>query len=122
VAAFATRLAGAGLLAAPGVFGALVSPRTFLVVLLLGPLATVIALQLAVIASPRASDPRTALQIGTLVILPVVGVLVAQGTGLFWLTVPLILIVAAVLAAAWMALALVGVAVFEREQILTKWR
>jgi ABC-2 type transport system permease protein len=122
VIAFALYLAGIRLLAAPGVFGVLVSPRTFLVVLLLGPLATLIALQLAVIASSRAGDPRTAQQIGTIVILPIVGILVAQGIGLFWLTVPVILIAAGALFAAWVVLLLFGAAVFDRERILTRWK
>jgi ABC-2 type transport system permease protein len=122
VLAFALYLAGIRVLAAPGVFSALVSPRTFLVVLLLGPLATLIALQLAVIASSRAGDPRTAQQVGTIVILPVVGILIAQGVGFFWLTIPVVLIAAGALFAAWIALLLFGAAVFDRERILTKWK
>lgn len=122
VLAFALYLAGIRILAAPGVFSALVSPRTFLVVLLLGPLATLIALQLAVIASSRAGDPRTAQQVGTIVILPVVGILIAQGVGFFWLTIPVVLIAAGALFAAWIALLLFGAAVFDRERILTKWK
>jgi ABC-2 type transport system permease protein len=120
--AFALYLAGIRLLADPGVFAALVSVRTFLVVLGLGPLATLIALQLAVITSSRAGDPRTAQQIGTIEILPIVGILIAQGIGFFWLTVPVILVAAAALLAAWIVLLLFGVAVFDRERILTKWK
>ncbi len=54
--------------------------------------------------------------------LNLVAVLVAQGTGVFWLTVPMILFAAVVLTVVWVLLALFGIAVFERERILTRLR
>jgi len=113
---------GIALLGAPGVLGALVSPRTALVLLVLAPLASLIALQIVVIASSRVNDYRTAQQFGTLVVLPVVAILIAQGTGFFWLTVPMILAAAGVLLIVWILLLLFGIAIFEREQILTRWK
>ena len=113
---------GIAALGYPGVFGALATPHTALVLLVLGPLATLIGLQIVVIASSRVNDPRTAQQFGTLVVLPLVAVLVAQGTGVFWLTVPMILFAAVVLTVVWILLALFGIAVFERERILTRWK
>jgi ABC-2 type transport system permease protein len=113
---------GIAVLGAPGVFDALVSTRTALVLLVLAPLATLIALQVVVIASSRVNDYRTAQQFGTLVVLPIVGVLIAQGTGVFWLTSPVIVIAAAALLVVWILLLLFGIAIFEREQILTRWK
>jgi ABC-2 type transport system permease protein len=113
---------GIGLLGAPGVLGALLSSRTALVLLLLAPLATLIALQIVVIASSRVNDYRTAQQFGTLVVLPIVGVLIAQGTGVFWLTAPMILLAAGVFLVVWILLLLFGIAIFERERILTTWK
>jgi ABC-2 type transport system permease protein len=113
---------GIGVMGAPGVLTALVSQRTALVLLLLAPLATLIALQIVVIASSRVNDYRTAQQFGTLIVLPVVAVLIAQGTGAFWLTVPMILLACGVLLVVWILLLLFGIAIFEREQILTRWK
>jgi len=113
---------GIGLLAAPGVLAALVSARTAAVLLVLAPIATLIALQIVVIASSRVNDYRTAQQFGTLVVLPIVGVLIAQGTGVFWLTAPMILVGAGVSLVVWVLLLLFGIAIFEREQILTRWK
>jgi ABC-2 type transport system permease protein len=115
-------LGGVAAFAQPGVFGALATLQTALTLFVLGPLATLIGLQIVVIASSRARDPRTAQQFGTLIVLPLVAVLVAQGTGVFWLTVPMTLMAAVVLVVVWVLLVLFGIAIFEREQILTKWR
>jgi ABC-2 type transport system permease protein len=113
--------AGIWLLAAPGVFSAVATVRTLLLVLLVGPLTTLVAMQLAVIASSRANDPRSAQQIGVLVILPIIGLMVAQFTGLFWLTTLLVIALAAGLFCVWVILLIVGVRVFDRETILTRW-
>ncbi len=67
--------------AAPGVFTALLTPRSLAIVFLLGPLAALAALQLAVCVSSRVNDARSAQQIGALIILPIAGLLVAQLTG-----------------------------------------
>jgi ABC-2 type transport system permease protein len=105
--------------AEPGVVSALVSLRTALLVLVGGPLLTAVALQLVVLTSTRARDPRSAQQVGVLVVLPLMGLLVAQGTGVFWLTVPAILGMLVVLVVVWLALLGLSVAVFEPERMLT---
>jgi ABC-2 type transport system permease protein len=109
-------------LAAEGVLSALLTARTAAIVLLLGPLAGLLALQLAVMVSSRVNDPRSAQQIGVLVILPVVGILVAQFAGFFFLTLPVVLLIGAGLLLAWILLTALGVALFERETILTRWK
>ena len=50
---------------------------------LLGPLLTLVALLLAVIVSSRVNDPRSAQQLGALVVMPVTGAFVAQLVGQF---------------------------------------
>lgn len=115
-------LAGIHALAAAGVFEVLLSIRTLLIVLVIGPLAALVALQMAVIVSSRANDPRSAQQIGALVILPLTGLAVAQLSGSLFLTLPVILSIAAGLLVAWLGLAAFGVALFERETILTRWK
>jgi ABC-2 type transport system permease protein len=119
---FATYVAGVALLARAGVFAALLAPRPLAVVFLLGPLATLAALQLAVCASSRVNDARSAQQIGALIILPIAGLLIAQLTGNVLLTGPVILGIALVLAGVNIGLMLIGVALFDREAILTRWK
>jgi ABC-2 type transport system permease protein len=108
--------------AANGVFSVLLGPRTLGVVLLLGPLASMVALQLAICVSSRVNDARTAQQLGVFVILPIPALLLGQIFGGIELTGPLIL---------WMALGLfivnvglmwVAVRLFDRETILTRWK
>ena len=119
---FGVYLAGVALLAEPGVAWVLVTPPTLLLVLGVGPLASLVALQVGVLVSARANDPRTAQQFGALLILPLTGLFMAQMTGLVVLTVPLLLLLMAGLLVVWAFLLLLGIAVFDRETILTRWR
>jgi ABC-2 type transport system permease protein len=119
---FAVYLVGVVLLARPGVFMALLTPRSLVVVFLLAPLAALAALQLAVCVSSRVNDARSAQQIGALIILPIAGLLVAQLTGSVLLTARVILGIAVVLSAVNIGLILLGVALFDRESILTRWK
>ena len=98
------------------------TPRPLSIVFLLGPLSSLAALQLAVCVSSRVNDARSAQQIGALIILPIAGLLVAQLTGNVLLTVPRILLIALVLAGVNIVLLRVGVALFDRESILTRWK
>jgi len=119
---FGVYLAGVALLAEPGVARVLVTPRTLLLVLGVGPLASLVALQVGVLVSARANDPRTAQQFGALLILPLTALFLGQMTGIVVLTIPLMLVVMAGLTAIWGVLLAVGIAVFDRETILTRWR
>ena len=119
---FAVYLTGIGLLAEPGVLRAMLSVRTALLVCGLGPLASLVALQVGVLVSARVNDPRTAQQFGALLILPLTGLFMAQMTGIFVLTTGMMLAVLAGLAAVWVALLAGGVLLFDRETILTRWR
>ena len=89
---------------------------------MLGPLAALAALQLAVAVSSRANDARSAQQIGALVIFPIAALLVLQLTGSFQLTVPVIAFMALALAGVNVGLGLLGIALFDRESILTRWK
>lgn len=119
---FAVYLTGIGLLAEPGVLGVMITPRTLLLVFGLGPFASLVALQVGVLVSARVNDPRTAQQFGALLILPLTGLFMAQMSGIFVLTTWMMLLVIAGLAVVWVLLLMVGVALFDRETILTRWR
>jgi ABC-2 type transport system permease protein len=119
---FSLYVTGVAVFAQPGVFRALFTPRSLGIVFLLGPLAALAALQLAVCVSSRVNDARSAQQIGALVILPIAGLLVMQLTGNFMLTMPIIAFLALALTGVNAALMLTGIALFDRESILTRWK
>lgn len=108
--------------AQPGVFGVLLGARTLGIVLLLGPLAAMVALQLAVCVSSRVNDARTAQQFGIFVILPIPALLLGQLFGGVELTIPVILGIALVLLTANAGLMWVAIRLFDRETILTRWK
>jgi ABC-2 type transport system permease protein len=121
-AAVALEILGAIALAEPGVWQSLIGPRLFLMFGLLGPFVVLASLQVSVIVSSRASDPRSAQQVTALLILPVTFVFVAQMMGVFVVGPAALAIGAAGCLVLNIVLLWVGVRVFERESILTRWR
>jgi ABC-2 type transport system permease protein len=115
-------VAGIAVFAHPHVFAATATLRNALLVGFVGPAAALVALQTAIVISSRVNDPRTAQQFSVLVVLPLTAVFVAQFTGSFLLTTPVLLLVGSGLLVAWGLLTLFSVALFEREAILTRWR
>ena len=122
VGSFGLYVAGAVVFAEPGAYRVLLTGRSLAVVFALGPLAALAALQMAVCVSSRVNDARSAQQIGALIILPIAGLLVAQISGVVVLSGTIILVIALALAVANVALMLFGIAVFDRESILTRWK
>jgi ABC-2 type transport system permease protein len=113
---------GTAVAAAPGVAATLLTPEPLIVMLVISPLAALAALQLAVCMSSRANDPRSAQQMGALVILPLAAAMVLQLMGAVDLGAREFLIMTTLLAGANVVLARVSVALFDRESILTRWR
>lgn len=122
LACFGVYIAGVALFAQPGVAWALLTPASLAVVFLLGPLAALSGLQLAVCVSSRVNDARSAQQLGALIILPIGALLVLELTGGFLLTLPVIAFIALALAGVNAGLMLLGIALFDRESILTRWK
>lgn len=108
--------------APPGVIGALLTVRTAVLLALVGPLAALTALQLAIAVSSRVSDPRSAQQISAIVVMPVAVILVGQITGVFIIGTAMLLLAALGLLATWLVVAAFSVALFQRETILTRWK
>lgn len=121
-AAVALYVLGAFLLGEPGVGRAVAGPRLLMMFGLVGPLVALTALLLSVIVSSRSNDPRSAQQITGLMILPISGVFVAQLMGAFVIGPTAMLAAAAGFALVDALLFWVGVRVFARESILTRWR
>jgi len=97
-------------------------PAAWFQIFVLGPLITLLATFSGLIVSSRVNDPRLAEQIGMVVILPLLGLILAQSFGLLWLSGALLGLIALSLAGADALLAALAVALFERETILTRWR
>jgi ABC-2 type transport system permease protein len=122
LAAVAVYLGGIRAFGEPDVHRAVLNVRTGLLVLAVGPVAALVALQIAVLVSSRVNDPRTAQQFGALLILPLTALFVMQFNGALTLTTTAILVLLAALVLVWIVLVVVGVAIFEREAILTRWK
>jgi ABC-2 type transport system permease protein len=115
-------LLGIALFAHTGVFAAMATLRTLLLVVVVSPAAALVSLQAAIVVSSRVNDARTAQQVGVLIILPLTAVFVAQFSGALLVTAPVLALVGVGLLVVWLLLALVSVALFDRETILTRWR
>lgn len=115
--------AGGMLLAGePGVWRTAFSVRMFIMFVVLGPLVELATLQVSVIVSSRANDPRSAQQLTSLLILPITVVFIAQLMGAFVLTPAWLLAACVALVAFNLLLLMVGIRVFDRETILTRWK
>ncbi len=113
---------GIALLAEPGVLRAMMTLRTWLLLVFIGPAAALVSLQAALVISSRVNDARTAQQFGVLIIIPLTAVLVAQFTGALWLSATMLALAGVSLLAVWLVLTVISVALFDRETILTRWR
>jgi len=75
-----------------------------------------------VIISARVNDPRVAQQIGGIIIVPIIAITLLQATGTLLVgATGYVLLAAALLVVSLIGLR-VGVALFDREAILTRWR
>jgi len=105
-----------------GVIGYVNSPIWLLALFVLGPLLALISALFALFISSRVTDPRVAEQISSVVIVPVMGLMLAQMAG--FVTLNLLMMVVSIVLVAALAFAMLhlGNAVFERENILTRWK
>lgn len=98
------------------------SPTWLLSMLALAPLFTLLAVSLGLLISSKVKDQQSAQQLGSLVILPLVGALVGQVTGAVEVNVSLVLSTAFGMLLLDTFLLVFTVQLFGRENILTKWR
>lgn len=98
------------------------APAWLLGILLLGPIVSVISVVFALFVSSRVSDPRVAEQLSGVVILPIMGMLFMQLAGV--LVVNQLFMLIAIVFSAILAVAMLylGTIIFDRENILTKWK
>jgi ABC-2 type transport system permease protein len=120
--AVAIYVTGAFVLGEPGVWQAVAGVRLVIMFGLLGPLVELAALLISVIVSSRANDPRSAQQLASLMILPITFVFLAQLMGAFVVGPAAMLLGALGCLLLNVVLFWIGVRVFQRESILTRWR
>ena len=106
-----------------GVLGYLYYPNWHMgIILLVVPLASLLSVEINIIISARMTDARSAQQLGTLLILPFIGLYLASELEIFPFTDTNLLILAGVLVLIDLAFFFVSKATFQREEILTRWK
>jgi len=122
-AAFLIFIVGAPLLGAePIVFISALNQTWLIAIFIIGPLLSVLSVNFALMVSSRVNDPRVAEQISGVLIVPILGFVFGQLTGFIIVNVQFMLTTALVLAAIDVALIFLGARLFQRENILTKWK
>ncbi len=122
-AAFGIFAVGSWLIVANKVLlSALLDPRWLIAVFLVGPLLALLAVTFALMVSSRVNDPRVAEQISMVIIVPVLAGFFGQIGGLFVLDSRIISIVAVVMLLLDALMVYLATRVFQREQILTRWK
>jgi ABC-2 type transport system permease protein len=104
------------------VFSIFVNPMWLIAMLVLTPLLTIMAVNVGIIVSSRTNDPRAAEQLGSLIILPLMVLFIGPMTGFIMLNSATFWIASAIVAVADVGLIYLGVALFQRETILTRWK
>ena len=101
---------------------AVTAPRWILAIVVMVPLLTLLSVNLGILISTRVNDVRVAQQIGGLVVVPVVGLGIAQVTGRVvldngaFVQMTVVLVIIDILVFAFARLS------FQRENILVRWR
>jgi ABC-2 type transport system permease protein len=91
-------------------------------VFLLGPAVGLSSVVAGVIVSSRVNDPRVAQQIGGVIIVPVIAIVLVQATGTVLVGASGYMVLAAIVLLVSLVGLRIGVRLFDREAILTRWR
>lgn len=91
-------------------------------ILLAAPLAALLSVEVNVIISSRLTDVRSAQQLGSLLMLPFIGLFLASELKFFILNTSSMFILAGLIALLDVAMFFITKATFQREEILTMWR
>jgi ABC-2 type transport system permease protein len=120
--AYAIYLASVSSLGSHAAVNAVTAPRWILAIVVMVPLLTLLSVNLGILISTRVNDVRVAQQIGGLVVVPVVGIGIAQVTGQVVLNNESFLRFSLLLIAADVAVFFLARLAFQRENILVRWR
>jgi ABC-2 type transport system permease protein len=120
--AYVALIVVAGVALGSGLARVVTDPTWLVTVFALGPAIGLISVVSGIAISSRVNDPRAAQQIGTVIVLPIVGFMVIQLQSGNLLAVRDYLAAAGVVALVGVAGLRVAVRLFGRESILTRWR
>ncbi len=110
-------ITGGGALAA-----ALLDPMWLIAIFIAGPLMAVLSVNFSIMVSSRVNDPRVAEQLSAVIIIPLLAIFFGQIAGLFVLNSTLILLLCIVLVLVDVFMIYLAVRLFQRENILTRWK
>ena len=102
--------------------GLILNGAFFVSIVVVAPLLTVLATTVGLMVSSRVNDPRSAEQLGMVVIIPVLGLIFGQVAGIITFNAGLALGMSAVIAVVDGVLLALAVRLFNRETILTRWK
>ncbi len=106
----------------PALLGVVTDASWLAGVFLLGPAVGLSSVVAGVIVSARVNDPRVAQQIGGVIIVPIVGLVMVQATGTLLVGPVGYFLMAVVVLLVSLGGLRIGVRLFDREAILTRWR
>ena len=120
--AYAIYLVAVSVLGSHPAVNAVTAPRWILAIVAMVPLLTLLSVNLGILISTRVNDVRVAQQIGGLVVVPVVGLGIAQVTGRVVINNEAFIQFSLLLVAIDAAVFLLARLAFQRENILVRWR
>ena len=120
--AYAIYLTSVSSLGSRAAVNAVTAPRWILAIVVMVPLLTLLSVNLGILISTRVNDVRVAQQIGGLVVVPVVGIGIAQVTGQVVLNNDSFIRFTILLIAVDIAVFFLARLAFQRENILVRWR
>ncbi|HOU11740.1 MAG TPA: ABC transporter permease subunit [Anaerolineae bacterium] len=106
----------------PELLRRILDPMWITAITLVGPLLALAGINVTLMVSSRVSDPRTAEQASMMLVLPLLGIFFAQIAGVLLVNAQVMQLAAVILLAIDAGLVSLGVRVFQREAILTKWK
>lgn len=106
----------------PRLFGVVTDPSWLAGTFVLGPAVGLSSVVAGVIVSARVNDPRVAQQVGGVIIVPVIGIVLVQATGTLLVGALGYTVLALIIVAVSLVGLRIGVRLFDREAILTRWR
>jgi len=106
----------------PALLGVVTDPSWLMGVFVLGPAIGLSSVVAGVIVSSRVSDPRVAQQIGGIIIVPIIAVILLQATGTVLVGAAGYFVLAVIVTVVSLIGLRIGVTLFDREAILTRWR
>jgi ABC-2 type transport system permease protein len=106
----------------PFVVAALLDPKWWLAIGVIGPLLAVLSVNFSLMVSSRVNDPRVAEQLSVVVILPILAIFFGQMFGVLLINRQLVLAFAFIILLIDIGLISLSIRLFQRETILTRWK